>query len=465
MSNSSMWFDGPVAEAVSLVNTKNCVFVVYIYDDSANSQQLDATLDNPAVVQKISSQTVALKMQKDSDNAKLFQQLYPTPHVPILYFIRQGTIKDFGKEDTTPEEIVAKIDKASGSPVPSPTQPASSPTVSSPAVSTPAPAAAATSSSSSSSPTPANDSSNLSKKEKLRKQMEEARKKREEKEKQEARDRETKRREDGKMMQQTREQMEDQRNKQHFAKIKKEKKEDEEHRRKIKEQIARDRAEQIAARQAAKQRSKSETSSTSPRPSSNSSGQHNTSSISIRQLDGSTIRNKFQASDTLGAVKDWIDKNRTDGDQPYKLLAQFPTRQFSIGEEQHTLRDLDLCPSATIIMKAIKNVSNAYGASDGYGMMDYVYSAGGMLYNAASTVGSTMSGVVYSLFPSEQTVSSGSSPTVGGFPSSSTFNGGQRLGGESSNRPTSNVNTLRASEFDDNDDDRRTYNGNSLNQE
>ena len=80
-----------------------------------------------------------------------------------------------------------------------------------------------------------------------------------------ARDQETKRRQDGKMMQHTRDQMEDQRNKQHFAKIKKEKREDEEHRRKIKEQIARDRAEQMAARQAAKQR-KSDSSSTSPRP-------------------------------------------------------------------------------------------------------------------------------------------------------------------------------------------------------
>ena len=34
MSNTTMWFDGPVAEAVSLVNTKNCVFIVYIFGNS-----------------------------------------------------------------------------------------------------------------------------------------------------------------------------------------------------------------------------------------------------------------------------------------------------------------------------------------------------------------------------------------------------------------------------------------------
>lgn len=62
--------------------------------------------------------------------------------------------------------------------------------------------------------------------------------------------------------------MENKQNKQYFDKIKKEKREDEEHRRRIKEQIARDRAEQMAARQAAKQQRKSANSS--PEPSSTS---------------------------------------------------------------------------------------------------------------------------------------------------------------------------------------------------
>ncbi|KAI7854646.1 hypothetical protein BDC45DRAFT_507790 [Circinella umbellata] len=515
MSNTAMWFDGPVAEAVSLVNTKNCVFIVYIFDDSDNSHKLDATLNAPTVVEKITAEAVALKMHKDSDNAKLFQQLYPMPHVPILYFIKQGTIKEFGTQDTTEEELITKIDQtAATSPSigsqqqqSSSSSPLTAPPSAIGTTSTPVPGSTTTSPQSTAnndiesvnvSTTPVSSSSpdQLARKEKLRKQMEEARKKREEKEKQDARERELKRREDGKGMQQTRQQMEDQRNKQHFAKIKKEKKEEEEHRRKIKEQIARDRAEQIAARQAAKKKRESENdtspSLTSPLQQRNKSPSgrqhHDSSSISIRQLDGSSIRNKFQATDTLTVVKDWIDQNRTDGDQPYKLLAQFPTRQFSIGDEERSLQELDLCPSATIIMKGIKNVSHAYGGGNNGSYMDYVYSAGGMLYNAASTVGSTMSGVVYSLFPAEPAASSGTTPgtpgqnIVGGYPgnnnsasSSSSQSipnpsspGGQRLGGDSPRAGPrtsgSNVNTLRSSEFD-NDDDGRTYNGNSLNQE
>ena len=110
-----------------------------------------------------------------------------------------------------------------------------------------------------------------------------------------------------------------------------------------------------------------------------------------------------------------------------------------------------MCPSATIIMKGIKNVSHAYNGGNNGSYMDYVYSAGGMLYNAASTVGSTMSGVVYSLFPAEPAASSGTATgtlgqnVIGGYPgnnnsASSTSSrsipnsssyGGQRLGGDS----------------------------------
>lgn len=94
-------------------------------------------------------------------------------------------------------------------------------------------------------------------------------------------------------------------------------------------------------------------------------------------------------------MRTWIDTHRTDGDQPYKLLAQFPTRHFSTGDEQKTVEALDLVPSGTLIMKPIRNVASAYPSSDDAasysGMMaDYIYSAGGMVYT-------TLTGVVTGL--------------------------------------------------------------------
>lgn len=64
-------------------------------------------------------------------------------------------------------------------------------------------------------------------------------------------------------MQKTKEELEDRQNKLYFEKLKKEKKQEEEHRKRIREQIARDRAEQLAARQAEKERRESAVSASS----------------------------------------------------------------------------------------------------------------------------------------------------------------------------------------------------------
>lgn len=90
-------------------------------------------------------------------------------------------------------------------------------------------------------------------------------------------------------------------------------------------------------------------------------------------------------------------------------------------DEQRTLRELELCPSATLIMKSIKNVSDAYAAANGTGggWMDYVYSAGGLVYGALSAAGSTASGLLYALFPAEPASTSTASPSPGAFPTSS----------------------------------------------
>ncbi|KAG0169981.1 hypothetical protein DFQ30_003010 [Apophysomyces sp. BC1015] len=434
----NFWFKGSITDAVTLVNTSNCTLVVYIYDDSVNSEKLNETLKDNNVIQALAKYSVALKFEKDSEHAKLFGQLYPTYHVPILYFIRQGTIKDFGIHELTAQDIIAKIEALTPDQgtetvplAPQPQEPLMTVQEGLP-----------------------ESSANQAKKEKLRKQMEEARKKREEKEKQESREQEMKRRQDGKELQKSQEKSEDRQNKLYFAKLKKEKKEEEEHRKKIKEQIARDREERMTDKQRKKpDLDKSEYSASFSTPKSVRS--HNESHLSIRQLDGSTMRKEFAATDKLATVKDWIDQNRTDGDQPYKLLSQFPTRQFSIGDEDKMLRELDLCPSGTMIMKVIKNVSNAYSVNDGYGVMDYAYSAGGLLYNTVSTVGSTVFGSVLSFFPSEDTNTTQTSQD----------GGGQRLGSAPSTSTHGNVNTFRSSESDVDQDRRGTYNGNSTNQE
>ncbi|GAA5795159.1 hypothetical protein HPULCUR_000513 [Helicostylum pulchrum] len=284
--------------------------------------------------------------------------------------------------------------------------------------------------------------------------LQELNKKRLEEEKAKAQENEIKRREQGKLAQETQQNLQEKQNKLHVEKMKREKKADEEYKKRVKEQIATDRANQIATRKAQKQTlEQNKTTIEEPSSSSTSSSFYDRSNLNIKQLDGSSLRHSFSSSDTLAIVSQWIDTSRTDGDMPFKLFAQFPNRNFDIGDEQRTLLELKLCPSGTLIMKPIKNATSAYAAtssSGGGGWLNYLYSAGDAVYNSVSSAGTTVSSYLIT-------------PTSAPEP-------GQRLGGpnlppsSSSSATASNINTLDSAR-NKKDDDRQTYNGNSVNQE
>ncbi|KAI9482969.1 MAG: ubiquitin-related domain-containing protein [Benjaminiella poitrasii] len=395
MSSSSIWFTESIEEAVKIVTEKNLILLVYVFDDSEKSKKLDEAFNDEHLVAIVNSKAIALKMQKDSHEANLFGQLYPIHRVPLVYFILQGTVKDFGVEDLSSQDIVEKINKLS----------------------------------------PSND---------IKAKLEEVKKTRAKQEEKQTKERELKRRQDGKLAQETIQSVEEKQNKIYFEKLKKERKEDEEYKKKIKEQIAKDRAVQMAARKAEKQRlmdEKEKTQSNKEASSQTHSDSHNHCNLNIKQLDGSSVRHSFSSSNRLSEVVEWIDINRTDSDMPYKLFAQFPNRNFDISDEQRTLLDLKLCPSATLIMKPIKNASTAYSPTTGGSWVDYLYSAGNVIYNSVASVTSYLV-----------------TPTTAPEP-------GQRLGGESSSSRQHNVRTLSEAGEDDDSKKRQIYNGNSVNQE
>ncbi|EMR09337.1 hypothetical protein PNEG_02292 [Pneumocystis murina B123] len=83
--------------------------------------------------------------------------------------------------------------------------------------------------------------------------------------------------------------------------------------------------------------------------------------LNIRLLNGSSIQAKhFTINNTLQDVRQWIDENRTDNKIPYDLIQVYPKRLFSISEEVKTLEVLNLYPSATLVLKPIKNAISAY---------------------------------------------------------------------------------------------------------
>ncbi|GAA5805793.1 hypothetical protein HPULCUR_011319 [Helicostylum pulchrum] len=480
MTDQDIWFSGPVGDAITLVGQRNCVFLVYIYDDSEKTQTLNATLKDEHVVAAIKEYSVALSMEKSSENATMFGQFckHPIQSVPIVYFIKQGTIRDFGIETMSSEEVVEKLIYVNEmvTPQPSPVSAQVSeqsatnapPPVNIPAsippVSVPSSIPNAQSSS--------NAEETKAKKEELQKQLENLRKERAERDKQDAKEREIKRRQEAKLLQEAKQDRVDKENKKYFDQIKKERLEDEAHRKKVREQIAKDRAEKIAQRNAEKQRSP-EINVASSAEFSTSNANHDYSNLNIRQLDGTNIRSKFEASTTLSTVREWINQNRTDDKRkPFKLSSQFPNRLFTEQDDDTTLTNLNLCPSATIIMKPIKKSSIISNNQDG--MISYTFNT---IYAFIFALFKLITGMFATLFPTNQPQTQQPQQQQNQQipqPLFRNLKGGQRLGGESSSSSTTEptikkrnpyatrVNTL---EEEDEDEKRPTYNGNSVNHE
>lgn len=104
--------------------------------------------------------------------------------------------------------------------------------------------------------------------------------------------------------------------------------------------------------------------------------------IQVRLFDGSTIRSSFGSGQTLRThVRAWIDEHH-DGDIPYtfrQVLTPSPNRFIGDSEEDQSLEDVGLCPSATLILIEVKAFAPAYnngaaglvkgGIAAGYGIV------------------------------------------------------------------------------------------------
>lgn len=159
--------------------------------------------------------------------------------------------------------------------------------------------------------------------------------------------------------------------------------------------------------------------------------------LQVRLFDGRTIRSTFDRTCTLEKeVRKWIDETFTSlsADDPNinskrlppyyfrHILTPLPSRELSAGDENQTLGDIDLAPSATLVLVPVKGYTDAYTDSGGGVVGSAVGAATGLVGGAfgllSSTigfVGSTLGSVVgygsATAEPSrERTVESAASP-------------------------------------------------------
>ncbi|KAH6852727.1 hypothetical protein B0T12DRAFT_485187 [Alternaria alternata] len=196
------------------------------------------------------------------------------------------------------------------------------------------------------------------------------------------------------------------------------------------------------------------TSPSSPPPtttikSSSSRGSNSaTVALNVRLFDGRTIRSTFPRTATLqSTVRSWIDaefskmaqddENISGGSghnnklPPYffrHILAPAPSRELSAGDESVELGEIDLAPSATLVLVPVKGYTDAYsGGAGGVGGITgaatgIVGGAFGLLSSTVGLVGSTIGSVM----------GFGAQQEGGGAGSSSGAGGGRTVG----SRPT-----------------------------
>ncbi|KAK4543387.1 hypothetical protein LTR36_005530 [Oleoguttula mirabilis] len=94
--------------------------------------------------------------------------------------------------------------------------------------------------------------------------------------------------------------------------------------------------------------------------------------LQIRLFDGSSVRHRFPtATTTLGkGVREWITQQASPAggaaDVPYtfrQMQAPRPARSIGIGEEHQTLGELELAPSATLVLVPVAGYTEAYAAA------------------------------------------------------------------------------------------------------
>jgi hypothetical protein len=185
----------------------------------------------------------------------------------------------------------------------------------------------------------------------------------------------------------------------------------------------------------------------------------NSARIQIRLLSGRTIRHTFPATATpatdLRPIVDAELANDTEGAHvpAYRLklmgIPPDPTREIPLSEEQQSLAELGLLPSATLVITPIYGATEAYSGSAGWGILSLpVTIVGGAASMAIGAVGA-----------------------VGGALSSTLGLGGSSSSADQpadANKPTTasssaRVRTIAEMRADGEKEDQQFYNGNQLN--
>lgn len=388
-----VFFAGTLQEGIQTALQQSKLVVCFVTDGQEESQIWEAEyLTDDSVAPSLEKDAVVLRLEAGSQEAGYLAAIFPLPKTPTLVIIKNGELKEYVAAGTAKDELLKRIsrafsaqagisqDQAGASTTTPVAQTAATAAETSRVAPTPGRAEQAPASTSTNSTTGA--TALLTEAERRR---EAARKEREELE------RERRRKEKGKLPA-----SDDPAKAKQSDAVKKASQQLAERQRKAREERARvlrliedDRAERRARQERERQERNAArnpdrgdagenggdgaTTATSAVPddavpSTPMGRRHDQCAIQVRLFDGSTIRTRFPAGATLARdVRRWIDETRTDNDgrrSPYTfkvILTPQPNRAIDqASEEERSLGNLGLAPSATLVLTPVDRYSSSY---------------------------------------------------------------------------------------------------------
>eukprot|EP00163_Fabomonas_tropica_P025823 TRINITY_DN454_c0_g1_i2.p1 TRINITY_DN454_c0_g1~~TRINITY_DN454_c0_g1_i2.p1 ORF type:complete len:174 (+),score=53.17 TRINITY_DN454_c0_g1_i2:1225-1746(+) len=166
------------------------------------------------------------------------------------------------------------------------------------------------------------------------------------------REREIKRREAGKLAAKTREELAEIKAKQEAEKRRREKAADKAYLQKLKDDMAKEKAMRAKRNKefevgAAAAAAAAAPATTTPAPKPVASAA-TSCLIQVRLTNGSTVRNKFEPTDTVKTLVDWIAANRSDGAGNFVVITAYPRKQLGPADMSTTLADAGLTPRGQV---------------------------------------------------------------------------------------------------------------------
>ncbi|XP_074550234.1 UBX domain-containing protein 4 [Halichoeres trimaculatus] len=502
-----IWFQGSIPDAIASAKQRSSVFVVVITGEDEQSAQLMSSWEDDTVSEAAKNTCVAIRVDANSETCVQFSQIYPVVCIPSSFFIGENGIPLEVIAGSVPaQELMKRIHRvkqmhaqqittdtaASGATgscestatVPEVPEPEAAPVLASdPGPSVPIMAASETTKASLSvNPTEEQSShqteENLEAKvERLTKKLEERREQRKIGEEESEIKKEIERRKMGKDMQDFKKKQEEEKTKRLLEERNREKAEEKAARERVKQQIAQDRADRAAryakvqeedkaAKEAAEQARQAQQEA---RKEAMLRERSTVARIQFRLPDGSSITNQFPSQSRLQEARQFAVQEVGNRYGNFSLATMFPRREFTNEDLDKTLLELELAPSASIVLlPQSSRPSNTVAQSSGGGIWAVL---GSILYPLLA-VWRFLSSFLFTSPPPSGTASRGSTHHQSNSYTKST------PASDKTNRETLSKQTLekRPKDFkkdgkicrlrtqEDSEDDNNTWNGNSTQQ-